>query len=102
MELLSYISKGLFLSEEEAKRYIVTIPRRYKIYPIAKRNGNGYRLIAQPARQVKALQKVVINHMLANLKVHENAFAYEADKSIRSNALMHCNNDYLLKMDFKN
>lgn len=30
MELLSYISKGLFLSEEEAKRYIVTIPRRYK------------------------------------------------------------------------
>lgn len=40
--------------------------------------------------------------MLANLKVHENAFAYEADKSIRSNALMHCNNDYLLKMDFKN
>ncbi|XSV54669.1 hypothetical protein ACNFXK_20505 [Escherichia coli] len=63
MELLSYISKGLFLSEEEAKRYIVTIPRRYKIYPIAKRNGNGYRLIAQPARQVKALQKVVINHM---------------------------------------
>ncbi|EFR2129159.1 RNA-directed DNA polymerase, partial [Salmonella enterica] len=64
--------------------------------------GNGYRLIAQPARQVKALQKAVINHMLANLKVHENAFAYEADKSIRSNALMHCNNDYLLKMDFKN
>ncbi|EEJ6880961.1 RNA-directed DNA polymerase, partial [Salmonella enterica] len=52
MELLSYISKGLFLSEEEAKRYIVTIPRRYKKYPIAKRNGNGYRLIAQPARQV--------------------------------------------------
>lgn len=102
MELLNYIANGLFLSDEEARRYIVTIPRRYKKYNISKRNGKGYRLIAQPARQVKSLQYAVLKHINDELKVHESALAYESGKGIRANALIHCANDYLLKMDFKN
>ncbi|WP_354691890.1 retron St85 family RNA-directed DNA polymerase [Phytobacter sp. RSE-02] len=102
MELLKYIANGLFLSDEEAKRYIVTIPRRYKKYHISKRNGKDYRLIAQPARQVKSLQRAVLKYMSSELIVHESAFAYESMKGIKANALIHCSNDYLLKMDFKN
>ncbi|HDR2689454.1 retron St85 family RNA-directed DNA polymerase [Enterobacter ludwigii] len=102
MELLNYIANGLFLSDAEARRYISTIPRRYKKYHILKRNGKDFRLIAQPARQVKSLQSAVLNHISDVLQVHESAFAYESSKGIKANALIHCRNDYLLKMDFKN
>ncbi|WIL43059.1 retron St85 family RNA-directed DNA polymerase [Pantoea agglomerans] len=102
MELLSFISNGLLLTEAETKKYISTIPRRYKKYQIPKRNGHGNRLIAQPAKQVKLLQKAVLNFICQHLQVHESAFAYEENKSIRANALIHCSNQYLLKMDFRN
>lgn len=102
MELLGFISSGLLLSEAETKSYLATIPRRYKKYYIVKRNGRGERLIAHPARQVKSLQKAVLNYIDNVLKVHESAFAYEPGRGIKSNASVHCKNDYLLKMDFKN
>ncbi|MBK4309222.1 RNA-directed DNA polymerase, partial [Enterobacter hormaechei] len=51
---------------------------------------------------VKSLQSAVLNHISDVLQVHESAFAYESSKGIKANALIHCRNDYLLKMDFKN
>ncbi|AUR31891.1 RNA-directed DNA polymerase [Morganella morganii] len=102
MNLLQFIANGLYLTEDEAMRYIVTIPRRYKKFYIRKRNGIDYRLIAQPARQVKFLQKATLKYMGKYFHIHESAFAYKSGKDIRKNALVHCNNEYILKMDFKN
>ncbi|HDU8670164.1 TPA: retron St85 family RNA-directed DNA polymerase [Proteus mirabilis] len=102
MNLLQFISNGLYLTDDEAISYIMTIPRRYKKFYIKKRSSQEYRLIAQPARQVKSLQKVVLKHIDKHFHVHENAFAYEYNKDIRKNALLHSKNQFILKMDFKN
>ena len=102
MSLLQYIANGLFLTEDETKRFIITAPRRYKKFTIAKRNGLDRRLIAQPARQVKSIQRAVLKHIRENIKVHEHAFAYEKERDIKKNASLHKDHDYLLKMDFKN
>ncbi|WP_272681030.1 retron St85 family RNA-directed DNA polymerase [Providencia sp. PROV129] len=102
MNLLQFIANGLYLTEDEAMRYITTIPRRYKKFHIKKRNSTEYRLIAQPARQVKSLQKAVLKRMEQYFYIHENAFAYQHGKDIRKNALLHSNNKFILKMDFKN
>ena len=102
MNLLEFISKGLYLTDDEAKRYIATIPRRYKKFFIKKRNSEEARLIAQPARQVKSIQRAVIKHIRNNIRVHGSAFAYEKNKNIKKNAISHKSNRYLLKMDFKN
>ncbi|EBH6636165.1 retron St85 family RNA-directed DNA polymerase [Salmonella enterica subsp. enterica] len=102
MSLLKYIADGLFLTEEETKRFIITVPRRYKRFTIAKRNSLDRRLIAQPARQVKSIQRAVLKYIREEIKVHECAFAYEIDRDIKKNASIHKANSYLLKMDFKN
>ncbi|MFQ6244813.1 retron St85 family RNA-directed DNA polymerase [Yersinia enterocolitica] len=102
MDLLKIISNGLMLSETDTRSYIKTIPRRYKVYTIKKRNSEETRLIAHPSKQVKTLQRAFLKYFKNHIPVHHRAYAYETGKSIRANAIEHSRNAYLLKMDFKN
>lgn len=87
------------LTKAELARIIETAPRRYKKYKILKRNG-GTRTIAQPAKELKSLQYIVMNEVLGKLPVHEAAKAYKSGTSILQNALIHAENPNILKMDF--
>lgn len=75
---------------------------RYKVYSIPKRNGKGVRIIAQPSKEVKALQRFVSSEILKGLPIHPAAMAYVEGKSIKLNAEAHVSQRYLLKMDFEN
>lgn len=99
-DLLQRLVQGTGLPERDVLRIISTAPSRYKQYNIAKRSG-GTRLIAHPARELKALQKVLLNEYLDKLPVHQAAMAYRRGRSIRDNALLHAENGPILKMDFK-
>lgn len=101
MTLLTDLALRSGLSTKDVRRLITTAPRRYKIFPIAKRNG-GVRLIAQPATEIKLLQRLVIERVLSQLPVHESAYAYVRGRSIRANALRHAKSDFILKLDFRN
>lgn len=101
MSLLEKISNGLMLSKADAKSYISTIPRRYKVYTIKKRNSEETRLIAHPSKQVKSLQRAMLTYFKDKLPVHSSAYAYISGKSIKENAERHVNNSYILKMDFR-
>lgn len=70
----------------------------YKWYRIDKRSG-GKRLIGQPAREVKVLQRILATH-LAGLPIHPSATAYRQGKSIRANAVPHSLAGPILKFDF--
>jgi RNA-directed DNA polymerase len=59
------------------------------------------REIAQPAREVKMLQRILIDHLLLTLPVHHAARAYRKGLSIRDNAAPHAGSHPILKMDFK-
>nr|WP_256228305.1 retron St85 family RNA-directed DNA polymerase [Variovorax sp. YR750] len=78
-----------------------TAPIRYKVFYIPKRSG-GLREVAQPAREVKAIQRWLMAHFGPLLPLHEAATAYRPGASIKNNALRHVDSDYLLKMDFRN
>jgi RNA-directed DNA polymerase len=99
-ELLRLLSTETGLSVNDLTRVIVTAPRRYKVFEIPKRTG-GTREIAQPAREVKLLQRVLTEHYLTNLPVHEAARAYRKGLSIFDNAEPHAGGSPILKMDFK-
>lgn len=101
MTLLEKIANGLMLSKDDAKNYVSTIPRRYKVYTINKRNSEEKRLIAHPSKQVKALQRAFMSGFKANIPIHSSAYAYENEKDIKKNALQHVSNPFLLKMDFR-
>jgi RNA-directed DNA polymerase len=59
MSLVEDISRSLKMSQLDILKIISSAPRRYKIYGVPKRDGVGVRTIAQPAREVKAIQRYV-------------------------------------------
>ncbi|WP_422388507.1 retron St85 family RNA-directed DNA polymerase [Bradyrhizobium symbiodeficiens] len=91
---------GTGLGEHDVLAIVRNAPIRYKTYPIRKRNG-GERLISQPARELKALQRVLAESFLSQLPVHRAATAYRPGISIRDNAATHVLNGPILKFDFK-
>ncbi|OEF02289.1 RNA-dependent DNA polymerase [Vibrio crassostreae 9ZC13] len=102
MNIIKSISEDLLMPEKELLSFSSTAPRRYKKYTIAKRNSDERRLIAHPSKEVKFLQRLLVTYMEDKLPIHDSASAYVKQKGIKSNALAHKDNQYLLKMDFKN
>lgn len=98
--LIATMMNATGLSMRDVMRIIHNAPVRYKTYQIPKRNG-GIRVISQPAREVKALQRVLVKTILDKLPVHPCATAYRATKSIRDNAAAHAANGPILKFDFQ-
>ena len=84
----------------DIRRIATRAPLAYKVYEIPKRTG-GTRVIAQPAREVKSLQRAIVEILLKNLPVHSAATAYREGLSILDNANRHVANGPLLKLDLK-
>lgn len=99
-KLLPLLTSGTGLSEHDVLKIVRNAPVRYKTYPIAKRDG-GERIISQPARELKALQRILAAELLSDLPVHAAATAYRPGISIRTNASAHAKNGPILKFDFK-
>jgi RNA-directed DNA polymerase len=98
--LIESLSVEFGLGPRDLMRIIATAPRRYKVYEIPKRHG-GMRVIAQPSRELKALQRFVIKNTLSEFPVHQAAAAYVEDRNIRENAIEHVQSKVLLKLDFQ-
>ncbi len=89
------------LSSNELQRYVNSCPHRYKTYNIRKRNG-GAREISQPSRDLKIVQRFLIDELLIeNLMVHKAATAYRKGRNIVDNARPHLGNQFLLKIDLE-
>lgn len=88
------------LSSSDLTKLIVSAPARYKVYPIKKKNG-GTRIIAQPSKEVKLLQRAVDDLVLVRCPIHRSATAYEEGTSILKNAAVHANSRVILKLDFR-
>jgi hypothetical protein len=101
-ELLSRLGANVLLRPEELMKLIRSAPRRYKVYEIPKKTEGQMRTIAQPAREVKALQYWAMKEVLSELSIHDAATAYRTGQSIADNASRHVASRFLLKMDFEN
>jgi len=100
-DLLTRLGSAVLLPREELVRLIRSAPHRYKVFHIPKRTPDQFRTIAQPAREVKALQYWVMKNVLNRFTVHPAATAYRKELSIVDNAIPHASGRFLLKMDFK-
>ena len=99
-ELIRNIALDVGLSEESVLEIIQDAPRRYKVYPIQKKNG-GQRIIAQPARELKPIQRSISHLILERFPVHSCAMAYRRGISIADNAKAHAGSNPILKLDFE-
>lgn len=101
MGLLGELAAALEMPEGDVARVVGSAPRRYKLFSIKKRNGVDRRVIAQPARALKAMQRYVIATKLQALPIHPIATAYRAGRSIADNAAPHAGKRVILKLDFR-
>jgi len=100
MHILHKIALALDLSLFDVLNIVRSAPYRYKVYPIKKRTSNNMRIIAQPSRELKTIQRWLINEELSYLPIHDSVTAYQKGASIKNNAIQHVSNNYLLKLDF--
>lgn len=100
-DVLQRMSSDLAMMPSHLAKIIQTAPLRYKIFEIPKKAG-GMREVAQPAREVKAIQRWVIREIGPKLPIHSAATAYREGASIRRNAEAHAQSRYMLKLDFTN
>ncbi len=73
--------------------------RAYKAYKILKRDGT-FRQIHHPSKQLKALQRWLLQNLINGWPIHASALAYRHGRSIGDNARAHLSSNYLLRMDF--
>jgi RNA-directed DNA polymerase len=99
MTLIEQLALELKKSEDEVARFLLSAPKKYKVYTIPKRTS-GHRVIAQPSKELKEYQRKYLGLQL--LPIHEAAMAYREGMSIKQNAIAHKNNPYLLKLDLEN
>jgi len=102
MNVTKRMSAELGISHGDLNKLAKTAPHRYKVFSIPKRSGRGMRTIAQPAKELKPIQRWLVDIELSKLPIHECATAYIVGGGIKKNALEHVNNNFLLKMDFSN
>lgn len=89
------------ISPSELNRIIATAPHRYKSFYIPKKRAGSFREVAQPARELKAIQTWLIQYLENRLPMHSCAVAYRNGTGIKENAKRHTNKRFVLKMDLK-
>lgn len=94
-----HLSQSLAIPTHDVARLIVRAPHTYKKYDIPKKSG-GVRSIAQPAKETKLIQRLMMQEVFTALPVHECAAAYKEGASIKANAEQHKNNQFISKFDF--
>lgn len=99
--LVSKVAAIVGISPQACRRIADSAYRRYKQFEIPKRSGRGMRLVAQPAKEVKAIQRALVQVLEPLLPVHASAMAYRRGVSIRDNAELHARAAFLTKLDFE-
>src|SRR5438445_10626191 len=98
--LLTQIRRALGLPDRAIQAIARKASHAYKTYLIPKRAG-GFREVHHPSKQLKALQRWLLQNIIWRWPVHTAASAYRANRSIANNAEAHVKSGYLLRMDFQ-
>jgi RNA-directed DNA polymerase len=99
MSLIRELVERFGLSARDVIRLIESAPARYKVYDIPKRRG-GRRTIAQPSKELKLIQRFIVDQKLKAFPVHGSAMGYVEKRNIFANAAAHRENGAILKLDF--
>lgn len=96
--LLEYLSTNLILTTDFILNIANTANDSYNKFSIPKKNGKN-RVIYQPQKELKLLQRVIHDDFLSKIKPHHSCMAYKTGSSTLKNALTHKDNKYLLRLD---
>ena len=99
--LIEQMARALKRPVDRTEELVRMAPTRYRTYTIPKKEPGKTRLIAEPPREIKALQRWFAETHLSRLPLHRAATAYRPGSSIVKNASAHQASAFLLTMDFE-
>lgn len=101
MRIYSLIDSQTLMTKGFASE-VMRSPEPPKKWDIAKKKG-GMRTIYHPSSKVKLIQYWLMNNVFSKLPMHNAAYAFVKNRSIKSNALLHAEskNKYYVKIDLK-
>lgn len=99
--LLEHLSNNMLLEPTFIKIVANSASKRYKRTTIKKRNGTD-RIIHQPARELKAIQRVIHSDILSELPIHPSVYSYRKGINLKKHALAHTKGNYITRLDFRN
>jgi RNA-directed DNA polymerase len=102
MSLAQEISRSLQFREAFVTKVAATASYRYKQFPIKKADGRSFRIIDQPSKELKLLQRWLVRRVFDLLPTHNCAHAYVKGRSIASNAAIHQKSRYISRLDLEN
>lgn len=97
--LIDHLSDSLILTYDFINGLANTASKNYNKFSVPKKNG-GTRVVYQPHKELKLLQRVIHDDLLCSLQVHPACTAYIEGSSVKKNAETHKHNKYLLRLDF--
>ena len=100
MAILDSVAGSIGVPVGSCRRIAAAAHRRYKQFYIPKRQLGELRLVAQPSKDVKAVQRGIVAVLENLLPVHPAATAYQRGASILENARRHANSRFITKLDF--
>lgn len=100
MQSLSDFARATHLSHEKTRYLSTRAEHLYKTYDIPKKSGK-YRRIAQPSRELKAVQSWILRNILDRLSSSTSSKGFELGTSIVDNALPHVGSNYILSFDLQ-
>jgi len=98
MNLHKMIASDLRLDENYIKIIVGSADKKYSRYKIPKKDGT-LRQIFHPSPELKTIQYWLLRNVFNCFDVSKYSRAYEAGNSIKKNATVHKDGQYILKMD---
>jgi RNA-directed DNA polymerase len=99
--LIEVISRDLVIPEIEIEAAIRQAHSRCRLLRIPKRNNRGFRIVSQPAAQLKPILSWVNLQILSKLPVSAIATAFHSGSSTLLNASKHKDSLYSVRIDIK-
>lgn len=88
----------LAIRHKELFKIIKECNKMYSPVSLKKKNGKT-RKISAPDSYLKYCQNLILHRILNHIPISEYAKAYRSGSTIYSNAVVHCNKKYILKID---
>ncbi|HID2501024.1 TPA: retron St85 family RNA-directed DNA polymerase [Enterobacter cloacae] len=98
--LIEYLAKVLLLEADFIFKVANEADSHYGKFSIPKKNG-GTRIVYQPSKELKVLQRLLHDNVLSKLPIHPNAVAYQKGSSVYRHASIHKAKRFMLKLDFE-
>ena len=95
---LNHLAQRTTVAYKCLRKYVTRTSNPYRHFLIRKHSG-GMRRISVPELDLMNVQRWIARHILNQVPVHKNSFAYSPDSTIVKCAAKHCGAQWLIKID---